>query len=100
MKLKANESATISGIPAGTFYRVTELTTEGYKTTVNGNEGYIAKGTIENGGTAPAEFVNTPFYELPETGGPGTWLYTLSGIVLMAAALLYKLLRRKREGAG
>ncbi|MDI9241145.1 DUF7601 domain-containing protein [Fusibacillus kribbianus] len=100
LKLKASEFATISGIPAGTFYRVTERTTEGYKTTVNGKEGYIVKGTIENGGTAPAEFVNTPFFELPETGGPGTWLYTLSGIVLMAAALLYKFLRRKRGEAG
>ena len=39
IKLKADESITISGIPAGTYYRVTELSTQGYHVAVNGNEG-------------------------------------------------------------
>lgn len=34
--------------------------------------------------------------KLPDTGGPGTALYTLLGIVLMAGALLY-LSRRRRS---
>lgn len=97
--LHQNESATISGIPAGTFYRVTELTTVGYHTTVNGKEGYIVSGTIENGGTKPANFVNAIYHELPESGGPGTYLYTCGGaaLLLAAAALMYCKLRRRKE---
>ena len=97
--LKAGDTVTISGIPTGTFYRVTELTTEGYKVTVNGNEGYIVSGKIETGAIKPAAFVNTPYYELPSTGGGGTEWYTAGGLCLMAAAvLLYGRIRPRRKG--
>ena len=97
--LHQNETATISGIPAGTFYQVTELTTQGYHTTVNNNEGYIASGTIASGGIAPASFVNRPYMELPSTGGAGTTSYTAGGLLLIAAAaaLLYIHNRRRKE---
>ena len=39
---------------------------------------------------------NTPGAKLPSTGGPGTWAYTLSGLALMAFAVVM-LLRRERE---
>ena len=99
IKLKQDETATISGIPAGTFYQVTELTTQGYHTTVNNNEGYIASGTIASGGIAPASFVNRPYMELPSTGGAGTTSYTAGGLLLIAAAaaLLYIHNRRRKE---
>ena len=97
--LHQNDIVTISGIPAGTYYRVTELTTEGYKVTVNGNEGYIVSGKIETGAIKPAAFVNTPYYELPSTGGGGTEWYTAGGLCLMAAAvLLYGRIRPRRKG--
>lgn len=100
IKLKSGQTALIGGLPAGTFYRVTELTTDGYTTTVNGDTGIIAAGTIKNGGTAPADFINTPIaYELPQTGGTGTSLYTLGGLCLMAGALLL-LYRNKTRGKG
>ncbi|MGM9608116.1 MAG: fibro-slime domain-containing protein [Oscillospiraceae bacterium] len=99
VSLKKDESITISGIPAGTFYRVTELTTEGYTVTVNGNEGYIVSGKIETGAVKPASFVNTPVgYELPSTGGGGTFWYTLGGLCLMAGALLLYRKRLHRRG--
>ncbi|MGM9590619.1 MAG: fibro-slime domain-containing protein [Faecousia sp.] len=100
--LKAGETATISGIPAGTFYRVTELTTDGYKTTVNGSEGYIIAGEIANGKIQNASFVNTPYFELPSTGGTGTTPYTIGGFLLIACAvflLLYNHNRRRKEDA-
>ena len=100
IKLKAGQTATISGIPAGTFYRVTELTTEGYQTTVNGNAGYITSGTISNGGTKTAAFVNRPCTELPQTGGAGTTPYTAGGLLLMTAMailLLYHHKGRRKE---
>ena len=41
---------------------------------------------------------NAPAYELPETGGIGTSLYTIGGLLLIAVSLLYGYkLRRKRE---
>lgn len=41
---------------------------------------------------------NTAGEALPSTGGAGTWFYTLSGMTLTAAALLYGcVMRRKRE---
>ncbi len=97
--LHQNETATISGIPAGTFYQVTELTTQGYHTTVNGSEGYIVKGNIANGEVTTASFVNRPYVELPSTGGAGTTSYTAGGLLLIAAAaaLLYIHNRRRKE---
>ncbi|MDD5907689.1 MAG: fibro-slime domain-containing protein [Clostridia bacterium] len=99
--LKANDTVTISGIPTGTFYRVTEAeeSRAGYKVTADGNEGYIASGKIETGAIKPASFVNTPYYELPSTGGGGTEWYTAGGLCLMAAAgLLYAGMRLRRKG--
>ena len=101
VKLHQNESITINGIPAGTFYRVTELSTQGYHTTVNGNEGYIVSGNIATGEIKPASFVNTPYYELPSTGGVGTQAYIMGGLLFMSlsASLLFyiHLKRRKKE---
>lgn len=97
ISLKQNESMVISGIPTGTFYRVTELSTEGYITTVNGNEGYIASGNIVNGEVKPASFVNTPYYELPSTGGSGTAPFTLGGVLLLSFAGIFLLYNRKNE---
>ncbi|MDD6046640.1 MAG: fibro-slime domain-containing protein [bacterium] len=95
-----NDVVTISGIPAGTFYRVTELSTQGYHVAVNGKEGYIVSGTIETGAVKPASFVNTPYYELPSTGGAGTGSYITGGLLLTAAAsvlLLYNHKKRRKE---
>ena len=101
IRLKKDQTALISGLPAGTYYRVTELTTEGYTTTVGEKEGYIAAGTIGKGGTAPADFVNTPLaYTLPVTGDTGPLKYTLEGLCLTAGALflLYKIKTRGKGG--
>ena len=98
--LHQNDIVTISGIPAGTYYRVTELSTQGYHVSVNGNEGYIVSGNIETGEIKPAAFVNTPYYELPSTGGAGTGPYITGGLLLTAAAsvlLLYNHIKRRKE---
>lgn len=100
ISLKAGQTATISGIPAGTYYQVTEAETSrsGYQTTVNGNTGYIIAGEIANGEIQTADFVNTPYYELPSTGGTGTAWYTLGGLGLMAGALLLYIALNRRKG--
>ena len=101
--LKQNETVTIEGIPARTYYRVTESeeSKEGYSTTVNGNEGYIVSGTIETGTTKPASFVNTLLtYELPSTGGIGTGMFMIGGLLLITVAgilLIYNQKKRRKE---
>ncbi|MBR0227282.1 MAG: Cna B-type domain-containing protein [Clostridia bacterium] len=52
----------------------------------------------ETSEATPATFTvgNTPGVELPATGGPGTAMYTVSGLALTLGAL-WMLLRRKRE---
>ena len=99
IKLRAGKTATINGIPAGTFYRVTEVSRDGYQVTANGSEGYIVSGTIETGAVKPASFVNRPYHELPNSGGAGTTLYTIGGLalVLSGGILLYIRTKRRKE---
>ena len=101
VNLKKDENVTIKGIPAGTFYRVTELTHDGYMTTVNGNEGYIVSGNVSNGATSAASFINKPYFALPQTGGPGTTMYTIGGLLFISAGisilLLYNIIKRRKE---
>jgi len=49
--------------------------------------------------TADAEFIipNTPGAALPNTGGPGTLLYTLSGLALICGAALMFIFRMRRR---
>ena len=103
------EGLTISGLTQG-FYKIEENDAPaGYvivdKTPIRfeiGAGGKITNNSIpgvvydsaENLFTIP----NTPGAELPSTGGPGTLLYTLSGILLMlGAALMYGFRMRRRE---
>lgn len=45
------------------------------------------------------EVINNTFYELPNTGGDGTYLYTMGGLLLMmaAAVLLYSHSQKRRK---
>lgn len=100
IKLRPGWTATINGLPAGTYYKVEERNTEGYSVTANNTSGYIVTGTIETGSIKPASFVNTPLHELPETGGPGTTMYTIGGLLLLVGAgllLVYKDKKRRKE---
>ena len=101
IKLRHGETALIDGLPAGTYYKVEELTTGGYEIFANKEKGTIAKGKITDGTATPADFVNTPLaYELPVTGDTGPLKYTLEGLCLTAGALflLYKIKTRGKGG--
>lgn len=65
IKLKHNESVTITGIPAGLNYGVTESDNNGYTVTVNGENTTLATGTIAAGKTSTAAFKNTKNYVYP-----------------------------------
>lgn len=88
-------------VPIGSMITVTETNHDGYYP-------LIRQGEITTpGDTVTVNIYNDPIvitventsgYELPEAGGIGTILYTLSGLVLMTGTLMYGcMLRRKRE---
>lgn len=91
-KLKDGEYIVISGLPIGSTYEITELTTNGYtvknkindEDTKNGATASCSSNScsINNGGTQTVEFYNIAGYILPATGNSGML------ILLIIAALL------------
>lgn len=66
------------------------------KTTING---VSVKGKVATPGTVPVTVENHKGFSLPSTGGMGTYLFTVGGIVIMAAAALVLVAMRKRNRA-
>ncbi len=99
-QLKHGETMVFSGLPIGTAWTVTETNYQGFLSSWTvGNvtsEEASASGTITLTDTA-ASCTNTATYELPNTGGPGTLLFTLSGLVLSLTSAAWLTLRRKRK---
>ncbi len=57
--------------------------------------------TLQDDGAYVIEIANTKGTPLPETGGPGTIMYTLGGFAVIAASLMYGLsMRRKKRKGG
>lgn len=60
--------------------------------------GYVNNAGITDGTITISNKEKSPVYELPETGGAGTFMYTLSGLVLCGtAALGYNHKKRRKE---
>ncbi|MCI5901515.1 MAG: CHAP domain-containing protein [Blautia sp.] len=77
------------------YYYVVESPVANYATSYDNNNG-IANGTI----TVVNQATDSPEYTLPNTGGPGTRLYTLGGLLMALSAggfLLYNHFRRRKE---
>lgn len=79
------------------YYYIEEVSVPNYTSSYENNGG-IQSGTI----IVTNQATDTPEYELPETGGPGTKLYTIGGMLLMACSgflLMYNKKRRKEDMA-
>ena len=63
------------------------------------NDGELTSDTTTLPRTAVADIVNNKGFSLPSTGGMGTYLFTVGGIVIMAAAALVLVAMRKRNRA-
>lgn len=129
IKLKPGEYLTIMGLPYGVTWKATETNTDGYfvyyvvdSTPLGDLTGIMAKnGNLEElnkivstEGTVEADmaegsstdntitFINMTIYKLPKTGGTGTTLYTMAGVlsILCGAGLMYRKKFRERRVGG
>lgn len=119
LKLSSTGSLSLSGLDEGTYYLVETAAPDDFnKVTVqiviaaDANDpavlDKIASDAVYNGNSADPTFtggtrismafhvLNQKGFQLPTTGGAGTWMFTIGGIVLIAAAGgVFFALRRK-----
>ena len=60
---------------------------------VNGKDVTMTEGNA----IVPLTVVNTPGFDLPKTGGYGTWMFTVGGVALLGAAAFIVVKSRKRN---
>ena len=61
--------------------------------TVNGKDVTMTDGNA----IAPLTVVNNPGFDLPKTGGYGTWMFTIGGVILLGAAAFIVIRSRKHK---
>lgn len=61
--------------------------------TVNSKDASMSKGNA----IVPLTVVNNPGFDLPKTGGYGTWMFTIGGVALLGAAAFIVIRRRKHK---
>lgn len=71
-----------------------ETATFTYKISGNGIQGDV---TVDNNGIAAFDVRNTQGFTLPTTGGMGTYLFTIGGVVLIALAAVLLLVRSRKK---
>ena len=62
--------------------------------TVNGKDVTMTDGNA----IVPLTVINNPGFDLPKTGGYGTWMFTIGGVVLLGAAAFIVIRSRKHKG--
>ena len=62
--------------------------------TVNGKDVTMSDGNA----IVPLTVVNNPGFDLPKTGGYGTWMFTVGGAALLGAAAFIAIRNRKHKG--
>ena len=60
--------------------------------TINGKDVSMTEGNA----IVPLTVVNNPGFDLPKTGGYGTWMFTIGGVALLGAAAFIVVKSRKR----
>ena len=61
--------------------------------TVNGKDASMTEGNA----IVPLTVVNPPGFDLPKTGGYGTWMFTIGGVILLGAAAFIVIRSRKHK---
>lgn len=99
ISLQNGESKTISNLPVGSTYKITETTTNGYKVQFNINKtGEILGDTatcnssncsIKEGAVNTVTFTNIAGYILPATGSSGMLILVIIGTLLLVGPVIY-----------
>lgn len=94
--------ASFYGLKAGTYYLEEVEAPEGYNPLKERVEIVVSEETtvfVDGQETVDITVVNTKGFTLPETGGMGTTIFTIGGIVLMAGAavLIVRMNRKEKE---
>ena len=111
MKAVSNENGyvTFTNIPSGHKYLLTEtVVPEGYSKNDNTYQVQVAYDEVtvtvtdyqENPLEWNGKIENHEYYALPETGGPGTYMYIIGGLLLIAAAgalMIYNQAKHRKE---
>lgn len=99
-------TVTFTGMPSGHKYTLVETKVPaGYWPTDKTHQVVVAydettvnvKDADGNSVTWDGNIVNHTSYELPQTGGSGTWFYTLSGLLLTVGAAIFGFMQRRRQ---
>ena len=61
--------------------------------TVNGKDASMSEGNA----IVPLTVINNPGFDLPKTGGYGTWMFTIGGVALLGAAAFIVVKSRKNK---
>ena len=64
-----------------------------YTVSGNGTDGTL---TLTNGSIAEFDVQNTKGFTLPTTGGMGTYIFTIGGVLLIGAAVVLFIRSRKK----
>lgn len=65
--------------------------------TVDGNAVQMRSDSGSANAAAQLQVVNTPGFDLPQTGDSGTWLYSAAGILLMTGSMIVILIALKKK---
>lgn len=66
-------------------------------TVMDGNGHAVDVGNVSENGTTIYQITNAKVYSLPQSGGPGTYGFTISGVAILATALLLFINNKRRE---
>lgn len=93
--LEETEAATGYSLPTNPW----RVTVEGGGTVkvMDGNGHAVDVDNVSENGTTIYQITNTKVYSLPESGGPGTYGFTISGVAILATALLLFIKNKRRE---
>lgn len=93
--LEETEAATGYSLPTNPW-RIT-VGGGGTVTVMDGNGHAVDVDNVSENGTTIYQITNTKVYSLPESGGPGTYGFTISGVAILATALLLFINNKRRE---
>ena len=92
-KTKADGTLTWAGLSASDYLYVEVQAPNGYN--LDNTVSKVTRPT--GGGTASVSVTNRPGYNLPETGGVGTWPFMAAGLLLTGTALVLLLKKRRTD---